>query len=428
MARRRAHSAPEQTRFAGDDEAAKKQRPHGDSTGRSNNSRQAKSNSRSRRGGQQEVVIERKQHRVGGGTSPSSPAQRQPRDQGGDHRDGRSVGRNAGSQAERDRVAAQEGSRERTPPVTTTNLELEELDVSGTEFVEGGVELSPSRENTPGSNPNCDRPVIAQPLTVLENRQLEEFWPPETPKALFLDYDGTLREFEMRPELATPTEELKALLRAIDDRPDVAPHVISGRDARFLETHFGHLNSFTLIAEHGYQVRRPGVDHWDLWDQSYGSHDEWKSHMRPEMQRLVEQTPGSHLEEKASSLVWHYREVADEHLGNSAAAMAIEHLRKVKERDRITAIMISGGNKVVEVSFQKARKGPVMRKICEDKALFGEPFSAVLCAGDDVSDESMFELAPSDFLTIKVGTGATLARFRAEGPELLRKLLWRLVT
>eukprot|EP00913_Durusdinium_trenchii_P008467 g7952.t1 len=66
-----------------------------------------------------------------------------------------------------------------------------------------------------------------------------------------------------------------------------------------------------------------------------------------------------------------------------------------------------------------------MRRLCEEKALFGEPFAAVLAAGDDVSDETMFEAAPPDYLTIKVGDGQTLASFRAGTPHELREFLSR---
>ncbi|CAE8629672.1 unnamed protein product, partial [Polarella glacialis] len=139
------------------------------------------------------------------------------------------------------------------------------------------------------------------------------------PKALFLDYDGTLREFEARPELAVPTDEIMALLRALNDRVDLEPHIISGRDTGFLEEHFGGLERFTLIAEHGFKILPPssqGVDRtWRLGedqDDSTVDHDSWKAIMRTEIMRLVDANPRSHMEEKYFSLVWHFREIDDE--------------------------------------------------------------------------------------------------------------------
>jgi trehalose-6-phosphatase len=50
-------------------------------------------------------------------------------------------------------------------------------------------------------------------------------------------------------------------------------------------------------------------------------------------------------------------------------------------------------------------------------------YGAILCAGDDLTDESMFELNIPYLLTIKVGAGPTQARFRIKDPVTFRKLL-----
>jgi len=306
-------------------------------------------------------------------------------------------------------------SRERSKPAP--DLDAERL---GDDFVEGGMELSPTGEVFP---------PLELPTQRLDARLLGECWPHgEGPRALFLDYDGTLREFEARPEQAVPTEEIIALLEAIDAREDLEPHIISGRDARFLEECFQRLTRFTLIAEHGYQIRRPGVEGWHLWDHSgVDSHEEWKVVMRDTILDIVKLLPGSHLEEKTSSLVWHYREVVDAAQAEAMADHGVEILSSLKESRNIHDVKISHGHKIVEVSYRKVRKGLVMRKLCEEKALFGKPYLGVLVAGDDVSDESMFDLAPQDTLTIKVGEGQTLARFRVENPLELRQFLWKTV-
>lgn len=308
------------------------------------------------------------------------------------------------------------------------------------DFVEGGIELppAPSKNEDERGLPGCeDRPPHpTRPLPSLQDDQLEEFWPSgDGPRALFLDYDGTLREFENRPELATPTVEIEELLAAINAREDFVPHIISGRDARFLETYFGSLSRFTLIAEHGFQIRRAsgggGERGWELWDHpdmlSAKDHEDWKAIMRAEMSKLVNELPGSHIEEKSSSLVWHYREVADEVHAEQTALRAREYLETARDTNQIHEIRISHGHKVVEVSYRKVRKGPVMRRICEEKALFGEPFLSVFVAGDDTSDESMFDIAPPDFLTVKVGSAWTHAHFRVDSPLQLRRFLWQLI-
>jgi len=321
-------------------------------------------------------------------------------------------------------------SGSRTPVQRCQNTTTE-ASASDEDYVEGGIELPPAPEKG-GVSDEAEPDFSTRPLPALADPMLEEFWPSgEGSRALFLDYDGTLREFEARPELATPTEEINKLLSAINERPDFSPHIISGRDARFLETYFGHLNRFTLIAEHGFQLWRPGTPGWVLWEHPDGldkDHDDWKEIVRAEMTKFVEATPGSFIEEKSSSLVWHYREVADAALGEETAGRAMERLEAVKKQENIGKIRISHGHKVVEVSYRKVRKGPVMRRICEEKAIYGEPFLSVFVAGDDTSDESMFDIAPDDFLTVKVGPALTHAKFRVDSPNHLRNFLWQLAS
>lgn len=151
--------------------------------------------------------------------------------------------------------------------------------------------------------------------------------------------------------------------------------------------------------------------------------------VREELEALVQAMPQSHIEEKASSFVWHFREVADQEEAEEAADAAAQRLESLCLAPELRGqSRISRGHKSVEVSCRKARKGPVMRRLCEDKALFGQPFLSVLLAGDGESDESMFDAAPPDFLTVKVGPGPSCARFRAESPQQLRAFLWQLLT
>jgi len=326
-------------------------------------------------------------------------------------------------------------SAPRTPALRNTEPEIEadlpEEFVECADFVEGGVELSPPRSNVDDEffvGEGSSASTATRPLLQLEDRQLEEFWPrgAGSPKAVFLDYDGTLREFENKPELAVPTDEINELLRRINERLDFVPHIISGRSASFLERHFGHLSRFTLVAEHGFQIWRATSGTWTLWDGTI-DHEIWKASIRDAMQRIVNEMPGSHLEEKASHLVWHYRGVEDQPMAEAKASDVIRNLSTLVDEGRIPDVRISHGHKIVEASYRNVRKGPVMRKLCEEQAILHEPFGGVLAAGDDVSDESMFDAAPSDYLTVKVGAAQTSARFRVDSPRDLRQFLGKLL-
>ena len=69
--------------------------------------------------------------------------------------------------------------------------------------------------------------------------------------ALFLDYDGTLREIERDPAAARPNDAVVALLDRLRGRTNLDVTIISGRTPRDLESFLGGYPPFGLIAEHG---------------------------------------------------------------------------------------------------------------------------------------------------------------------------------
>ncbi|MCA1659828.1 MAG: bifunctional alpha,alpha-trehalose-phosphate synthase (UDP-forming)/trehalose-phosphatase, partial [Verrucomicrobiaceae bacterium] len=68
--------------------------------------------------------------------------------------------------------------------------------------------------------------------------------------ALFIDYDGTLREIEREPEAARPTAAIYDVLRQLRGIPQLDVTIISGRKTYDLEKWFSEL-PFHLVAEHG---------------------------------------------------------------------------------------------------------------------------------------------------------------------------------
>jgi trehalose 6-phosphate synthase/phosphatase len=74
---------------------------------------------------------------------------------------------------------------------------------------------------------------------------------------------------------------------------------------------------------------------------------------------------------------------------------------------------------MVEASALENNKGAVVQRVIEQDG----PFDAVCCAGDDLTDETMFELQIPNLFSIKVGPGRTQARVRVSDPEAFRRLL-----
>jgi trehalose 6-phosphate synthase/phosphatase len=232
------------------------------------------------------------------------------------------------------------------------------------------------------------------------------------PTAVFLDYDGTLREIEREPSAAKPNVALEGLLNRLSQLPNVDVTILSGRSQEDLEAFLG-VYPIRLIAEHGATWRSPGKKDWERRDQNLNY--AWKESLLPILRIYEQATPGSAIEEKHSSIVWHYRK-ADEEFGSWKAN------RLTEELSALTAnypIKIHRGKKVVEMTAAENNKGAAVLRVLEQN----NGYEVTVCAGDDLTDESMFELNVPRILTIKIGAGPTQARYRVADPAAFRKLL-----
>ncbi len=229
---------------------------------------------------------------------------------------------------------------------------------------------------------------------------------------LFLDYDGTLRSFEDTPAQAAPDAELLELLSALADMEHGHCVIVSGRDRATLQQWFGHL-ALRLIAEHGAWISVGNGQ----WQSVECLDDSWKEHVRPILDLYVERTPGSLLEEKNYSLVWHYRKVE---LG-----LAEIRMRELTSRLGSVAaafnLQVLHGSKVVEIKNNGINKGRAALQLLQEK-----PCDFIMAVGDDWTDEFLFKALPPEAVTIKVGVRATAAGYCLAGVTSARELLWDL--
>jgi trehalose 6-phosphate synthase/phosphatase len=220
--------------------------------------------------------------------------------------------------------------------------------------------------------------------------------------ALFLDYDGTLRSFELRPEEALPGVELCSLLTALAAVPGVSVAIVSGRPKAFLEEHLGGLG-VTLVAEHGYRWLRPGQARWRVGHPRLDT--SWMAHVRPHLEQSRDATPGTQIEEKRTAMVWHYRR-ADPEFGQWQARALLEDLTDITAS---LPVSVHHGKKIVEVASQFVSKGEAVTQLIDEI----RP-DCVLVAGDDQTDETMFALEPDgiEFHSFCVGNQSTRAGHR----------------
>ena len=82
-------------------------------------------------------------------------------------------------------------------------------------------------------------------------------------------------------------------------------------------------------------------------------------------------------------------------------------------------IKVLHGKKMVAVSAVENNKGAIVARVIEQNG----PFDAICCAGDDLTDETIFELRIPNLFSIKVGFGPSQVRFRVRDPQSFRQML-----
>lgn len=256
--------------------------------------------------------------------------------------------------------------------------------------------------------------MLTRYASIKVREQIAEAYSKTDQRYIFLDYDGTLVGFQPVIDQASPDPELYELLN--DLTSDLANKVIiiSGRRNETLEKWFGHLK-LDMIAEHGAWQKRYGEE----WKSLPLLTDKWKQEVRTVLDTYTDRTPGSFIEDKSYSLVWHYRKVEDG-LGELRASEIINHLKMIIA-DK--GLQLMPGNKVIEFKNIEVNKG---------KAAQGWMHEAhpdfILALGDDHTDEDIFKALPEDAYTIKVGSNISAARYFLRNPTEVRLLLKNLTT
>ncbi len=223
-------------------------------------------------------------------------------------------------------------------------------------------------------------------------------------RLLLLDYDGTLVPFLPDPSRAVPSPKALALLKALCASPSNRVVLMSGRRKDDLSVWFDGL-WMTLVAEHGAWVRLPDRG---TWEPTTTLDTRWKDRVRPILQRFTDRIPGSAIEEKETSLAWHYRRV-DVGTGALASRELVDTLTNLTANLELVALL---GNRVVEVRSSRVSKGTFFQTHLAD-----QPWDFILAIGDDWTDESLFSALPPGSHSVRIGLTASSARFNVESVD-----------
>lgn len=216
-----------------------------------------------------------------------------------------------------------------------------------------------------------------------------------------LDFDGTLAPLEDEPMKARALPDAAAAVAALAALPDTPVAFVSGRslhDLREIAEH-GEDSPIWLAGSHGAEFWVPGEG-----AQKTGA-DDAASALRDELrERLTAQladVEGVWVEPKSFGFGIHTRVASTEdaqRARDAADALVLERAPQWRRRT---------GHNIVEYSFRHEGKDSALAVLRERLGA-----SAVLFAGDDVTDEDALASLGAHDLGIRVGDGDTSASVR----------------
>ncbi len=216
-------------------------------------------------------------------------------------------------------------------------------------------------------------------------------------KIIFLDYDGTLVPFVRNPQDAKPSKELITTLEGLAKIENTDVILTSGRDKETLSRWFGRYD-ISLVAEHGAWFRQTKKS----WKMFRPLKNDWIGKIKPILDMYAQRLPGSYVEQKDFSIVWHYRPAEP----GLAALRAKELIDDLVHFTANLDIQVLQGSKVVEV-----RCGGVSKGNSALTFLTRKKYDFVLAIGDDWTDEDLFKILPESAYSIKVGMTSSFAKY-----------------
>jgi trehalose 6-phosphate phosphatase len=230
-----------------------------------------------------------------------------------------------------------------------------------------------------------------------------------TPRLLVAsDFDGTLAEIVSRPELAVANPVAVSALVGLAALPATDAAVVSGRSRQELTKLAGDPSQVILVGG-------PGAE----WDDPLELSDDRITALataRALVEEVAAAYPGSMVEPKQAAVVLHTRGVGNRQAADRAASMVRDAANDIQ------GVAVLDGKEVVELAVTHQTKGSALVRLRRRVAA-----TTVVFLGDDLSDETGFEvLEPAD-VGVKVGPGPTTAGYRIGSVEDVAGTLDRLL-
>ena len=222
--------------------------------------------------------------------------------------------------------------------------------------------------------------------------------------ALFLDFDGTLAGLQDDPDTVFLASGMEGVLEAIARRLSGALAILSGRDAGDLSARVPE--GLWRIGNHGLIPLAPGMSAPDVRTAAPEA-------VRGAIEEISSKFSGTRVEIKGPVLALHYRQVPEVAV-SLGKALAKAGLTSAGYR-------LQHGKFVFEAKPQDANKGRALTRMMLDAPFAGR---RPVMIGDDTTDEDAFSEANRlGGLTVKVGAGDTVARYRLESVDAVHDYL-----
>ena len=231
-------------------------------------------------------------------------------------------------------------------------------------------------------------------------------------RLLMLDHDGTLVPFEMVRNQAIPSGETLALLRHIAGSRHTTLVVVSGRPVREL-TELLDQPSWTLVGEHGWEVRDPG--------EAVVRHPlpRGAATRLDRAERLARDAGlAERVERKRASIAVHTRGLDVESARATAASAARAWTPVMDDGATLRLTAFNGG---VELRVRGRDKGTAVRDLLAREV----PGTLGVHVGDDETDEDAFAALAPTGIGVRVGAPGlpTGASAWLHGPEQVARFL-----
>lgn len=242
-----------------------------------------------------------------------------------------------------------------------------------------------------------------------------------TPRLLIaLDFDGTLAPLQDEPMRSRMLPEARTSLERLAALPDTVVALVSGRTLAHLEEISEHTadSRIHLAGSHGAEFWHPDGDGAAHAAEPGADADE-DATLRDDLirraQEIVAPLPGAWIEAKMFGFGLHTRLASE--ADAAAATAAIDAL----VAERAPAWRRRTGQDILEFASRQEGKDSAVRALRAQAEA-----TAVLFAGDDVTDEDALAALERQDLGIRVGPGETAARHRVPDAAALAALLTRL--